>query len=259
MEQELVLVRPHIDRATPALYAGYYHALAHVGFRRERYLLTAETVGYARLMVEAALTSGDQLLIGETLFDLGFAELFHGDTAAATVTLTRAWEHARRTGDVTRNVRSLTYLTICHRRSRQIETVEAYARQCLETAQESASAVYIGTSQANLAWVDFSRGRYPDADERCRSALAFWRQIDAAFPFYWLAALPLLAIRLMRRDFAEANRMAQLLLGPEQQRLPDPLTAALDEALGAARDRRGADVRASLAQAVALARTTGYL
>ena len=259
MEQELVLVRPHIDRAPPALHAGYYHALAHVGFRRERYLLSAETVGYARRMVEAALASDDQLLIGETLFDRGFAELFHGDTAAATHTLHRAWEHAERTGDVTRIVRSLTYLTICHRRSRHIEAVEAYARQCLETAQESASAVYIGTSQANLAWADFSRGRYPEAEERCRSALAFWRQIDAAFPFCWLAALPLLAIRLMRRDFAEANRMAHLLLGPEQQRLPEGLTAALDEALGAARDRRGADVRASLAQAVGLARETGYL
>jgi hypothetical protein len=210
-------------------------------------------------MVEAAVAAGDQLLIGEMLFDLGFAELFHGDIPAATVTLERAREHARRIGDVTRYVLSLTYLTICHRKGRHLDTVETYARQCLEAAQESASAVYIGTSQANLAWTDFSRAKYPEAEERCRSALAFWQQIDAAFPFYWLAALPLLAMRLMRRDLAEAVKMAQLLLGPEQQRLPDSLATTLNHALSAARERRDADVRAALSQAVAIARSTAYL
>jgi len=259
MQTELDAVRPHLtSRGTPRLQARFFELMANLGYRKERYLLSEQTVEYARKAHLASVETADPLLIAESLFEMGFAQLFHGDVTSATDTLNRAWADARRIGDITRQARSLTYVTLCLRRARRTALVESHGRRSLEAAQESGIRVYVGTSQANLGWVDFHARRYPEAQERCRSALELWRGIDAAFPFFWMAVFPLLAMRLARGDLAELLGLVRSLLAPSQQRLPEELTAPLEDALAAGRGREER-VRAALARAVKLAEETGYL
>ena len=111
-----------------------------------------------------------------------------------------------RIGDLTRQVRSLTYLTVCDRRSRRVDAVERHARQCLEPRRTAASPstwaprrpILPGPTSAGM-----SPRRKSAAGRRWRSGAAWTPRSHSG----WLAALPLLAdpLRQARSGDLAAN------------------------------------------------------
>ena len=69
----------------------------------------------------------------------------------------------------------------------------------------------------------------------------------------------LLAVELQRRAVAEAVEHARALLEPTQQRLPDPLAAALEAALGAWKQNQPEAAREYLEHATESASRLGFL
>ena len=62
-----------------------------------------------------------------------------------------------------------------------------------------------------------------------------------------------------RGEVAEALVQAQAMLEPLQQKLPDPLEAALEAAIQAGENNQPQEARKHLEQAVKLAQETGFL
>jgi hypothetical protein len=75
----------------------------------------------------------------------------------------------------------------------------------------------------------------------------------------WLARWPLLADRLFDNDVSGAIEQARSMLDPAQQRLPDVLATALEQAIEAWDRGRAKSVRGHLAEASSLAEEQGYL
>ncbi|MEM7349917.1 MAG: AAA family ATPase [Acidobacteriota bacterium] len=260
MQAQLELVRrPLEDHGTALQRARFFDLMANLGHRRERYRASRQTVDYSRQALEASREAGDQVQIAEALFELGFAQFFHGDLPTASETLADALSEAKRIGDLTRQVRSLTYLTWSHRRARRQDLVAARAAECLQSAEESGIAIYVATSLAHLAWVDWHLGEHASVERRCREALATWHNSSVAFAFRSIAALPLSSVLLARDELAEPLDLIQAALAPSQGRLSDELSGALHEALELGHSQQHAAARESLERAIVLADETGYL
>ena len=52
-----------------------------------------------------------------------------------------------------------------------------------------------------------------------------------AYPFRWIAVLPLTAMNLARKQVSDAVDLSRLILEPTQQRLPNPLAEALSQGI----------------------------
>src|SRR5690606_5958104 len=96
-------------------------------------------------------------------------------------------------------------------------------------------------------------GRPADARREGVRALELWSESSTAFPFQWLAAVPLLGLAVAEGDLEAAAGHARLLTAPEQQRLPAGCERALTEGLAAWRRREPRGAAAAFARAVALA------
>jgi tetratricopeptide (TPR) repeat protein len=120
---------------------------------------------------------------------------------------------------------------------------------------------YVGAARANHAWVAWREQRLDEAEREARTALKCWSKLSAIYPypFQWLGLWVLLALELQRRAVAEAVEHARALLEPTQQRLPDPLAAELEAALGAWKRHQPEAAREYLEHATESARRLGFL
>jgi tetratricopeptide (TPR) repeat protein len=158
--------------------------------------------------------------------------------------------------------RCLTYLTILYRKRGQLERARQYASRSLTLATAGQMVEYVGTAQANLAWVAWREGDLAQAEAKGRAALELWRQLPAAHSscaFQWTALWPLVGVALAQDRTAEASACARALLAHTQQRLPDALTAVIGKAIEAGERGESETACASLGQAIELAQELAYL
>ncbi len=114
-------------------------------------------------------------------------------------------------------------------------------------------------AQANLAWIAWRLGDIAEAEELGRAALDLWQRGQWVYAFHWTARLPLLAVALEKEAVPEALDHARALLDPQQQRLPQLLEAALEEAIQVEDDGQPEATRSRLQQSVELAKDLGFL
>ncbi|WP_437576552.1 serine/threonine-protein kinase [Sorangium sp. So ce887] len=253
-------VRPHVERrGTPRQRMQFFQAVMHMDLRRDRYVASDETARYARASMAASEEAGDPNEIAGARFALGFTLLSHGDLSEAEAELGAALRDAERMGDVTLQSRCLAYLMMTHRRRRAIARTRALAEQTLTVATDGKMMDYVGAARANLGWVALCESDRMGAASRLQTALETWRLLALAYPFQWMALLPLMAIELDAGRIDEAVEHARALIEPKQQRLPDSLAVPLGEATLAARDARAADARAHLDRAIEAAKRLVYL
>ena len=112
---------------------------------------------------------------------------------------------------------------------------------------------------ANLAWVAWRLGNVDESREKSLEALELWRSLPLSYPFCWAALLPLIGVSLTKQQVAEAVEYTQMLLLPDQQRLPDVLTTALETAIQAWDANQPESARLSFEKAIAVAQETTYL
>jgi tetratricopeptide (TPR) repeat protein len=256
-------VRPTVEqRGTPSQCISFFLSLANMYARRDRYVVSQETLEFCQTALAISLESENLSEIAWARFVLGFSQLWAGDLDGAARQMQTALALAERTGDVVHQSRCLTYLTILYRKRGQLDQVREYASRSLDAARAAEMLEYVGTAQANLAWLAWRMRDLPRVEAQGQAALTTWRDLPAGHAscaFQWTALWPLIGVALERGQVAEASGYARALLASTQQRLPDRLTAAVEKAVAAWEDGAPGGARASLEQGIALAQELGYL
>jgi eukaryotic-like serine/threonine-protein kinase len=256
----LAATRPVIERyASPAQRARFFNRLTGIGYQRDRYVISDETLAHSRASLAAAEESGDPAEEALARFLLGLTLLWRGELDEARERLLAALELAERIGDLWIQTVCTTYLGVLHRKRGQVAEVCRYAPQALTLATRGAMPQYVGWARANQAWVAWREGDLEEAAVNGRAALEAWRQLPITWMFQWGARWPLLGVALAAGRVTEAIEQAQALLAPEQHRMPDVLAEACGAAVQAweADETGAAAVR--LREAAEWARQTGYL
>ncbi len=242
---------------TAGQQAACYSTLVMLENRLSRFRPSKETVERVVKTLELARESGDQHLIDHRTFGLGFTLLWYGDLGAAEGHLSTALTRAERTGNIPLQDRCLAYLQILFRLKGDPDRTRAYAEQGLAAAIVEQNPTYIGVARASFAWLNYRAGDLDQAVRDGREAMDQWRGL--AYPLHWLALWPLLAIALGQGQVAEAIDAAQAMLDPVQQRLPETLETALEQAIQAWDDDYSDTAGEHLAQALDLAAEMGHM
>jgi tetratricopeptide (TPR) repeat protein len=164
-------------------------------------------------------------------FFYGFCLLLHDSLDRAEVEFDKALALARRAGEIGHQARCMTYVALLARRRGLLEETEQYTSVSLELSSRCELREYVAASWANQGWVALRRGELDIARGAAERAFEAWQQLTAAFPFHWLALLPLLEIDLARGRLKEAIQRAEGLLAPAQHALPAGGLRALHEAV----------------------------
>jgi hypothetical protein len=228
-------LEPAVEQhGTPSQRAAYFQHLARTEMRRNRFLATPETVAFTQAALAAHQEAGNDANIPAAQFMVGLHTLLSGDPHGAMEPLETALHLAERTGDVSLQARCLTYLTVASRQRAQLEETQQYAARSLRVATMASMPEYIGTAKANQAWAAWRSGDLNLTQELGHAALESWHQLPASHAsalIQWLALLPLIAVALDEQQLSVAVDYARVLLDPTQQRLPDALTASLEQAI----------------------------
>ena len=223
-------------RGTSSQRARFFQAILLWAFRRENYVLSAETVRYARQAVAASDQSGDLSARATCHFFLAFALLFHGDLEESERWSLEGLRLAERVGDLTLQSRVLAYLLQVYRRRGQVSEARVWSERSLRVATEARMDDYVGVAEATRAWVAWKEQRLDEAEQDARAAVERWRKLSARYSHFggqWQGLLLLMALEVRRGEVAEAVERARLMLAPTQIPLPQPLAGALSAALEA--------------------------
>ena len=252
--------RPVVERyGTRVQRALFFERLSMMNMRRDRYVVSEETLEYYRLSLAARLELENETAIAWIRFGLGFAYLWHGDLDLAEEQLQATRVMSEQTGDATLQSRNLTYLTILSRKRGQVEETRQLSSRALAVATTLQLPEYIAAAKANLAWVAWREGNLVDAQANGLAAMELWRPLQAVYMFQWVAIWPLIGVELTQDRFLEAVDHARLLLAPQQQSLPDALNALVEAAILSWDARQLEAALTHLRQAAVSARERGYL
>ncbi len=225
------------EHATQLQLGKFYQALTAVAFRRERYWLSNETRDLSDAALEAVERSGDTNELAFTHFMRGFTALWMDEFPTAAKHFEQALNQAKQIGDVTVQSRVLTYQAILRRKLGDIEGAQACIDRVLPLATQGQMLEYVGTANANLAWIAWRQGRLDDAQRLAMLALETWTGLSIVYAFRWTALLPLLAAARTQGSSTDAREHAEAMLEPSQQRLSDELTDSLEAAVAAEVDQ----------------------
>jgi tetratricopeptide (TPR) repeat protein len=247
------------DWGTPLQRARFFQSLVQRNLRAERYLASAETVGYARQSLLALQEDGDHVEVATARFTLAAVLLWHGALDEAEAEMRAAIDEAERLGHAPLQARCWTYLTMLHRQRQRTDAVQRLARKALKVATACQMADYAAAAEANLAWVAWKEGQLDEAAALCHSALARWAPLALVFPFQWMARWPLLAMALGQGEPGAARVHARALLEPRQQQLPATAQEELERSLEDGGHDRWEESAARLHRALELATLNGHL
>jgi tetratricopeptide (TPR) repeat protein len=250
-------IGPVIERyGSPVQSVRYYGRLTQLGYRQERSVLSDEVLNYAQKACAAVENSDELLMLASYRFLLGFSYLWHGwcgDLDEAERYLQAALDAAEEMGDVLLRTRCLNYLALVYRRRGDRQRVAELLPQVLAIAEEGDLQEYTATVEANMAWLKWLAGDLQAAEAHGERALATWRGLAIVMPMQWTALWPLMAVALAQDEVERAAGYAQALLSPDMARLPDDLTAILQQAITASADHQPAEIRNKLQTALDLA------
>jgi tetratricopeptide (TPR) repeat protein len=206
----------------------FYGRLVTLAFRRDRYVISDETLQNAQLAKQyakrAARQTGELTNLMLSPFILGFTHLWRGDFAEAEINFAESLELVERTGDQEQRVLVLSYLAMLRRLMHDLQGAQEFVPRALQAAQEAKMPVYIGLARANQAWIFQQQGDFAQAEIEAKSALA---NIPPFFPHYGVVVWPLIAVYLPRGEVSEAIELARKLVHPNQRKLVDGLESAI--------------------------------
>ncbi len=240
----------------------FFQRLVLLSLRRDRYVVPYETVQNAQVSLDAIKESDELSKIALAHFILGFAYLWHGfqgELEPAEHHLQAALKQAEQVGDVVLQCRCLGYLPLIYRKMGCIDKVSDLLPRALEMAEQCEMPEYILIARGNLAWVAWRDGNLAKAQEQGHAALAAIQQIQFPMPMKWIGLWPLLGVCLANDEIAPAVTYAQTMLGPNELRLPDEITAVLQQTITTWENNQPDSARSNLKQALRLAQIYHYL
>lgn len=250
-------IKPVVGQhGTSVQRAQMYRLFNQINLRRDRYVISDETLGNERAAFAAIQELGDANRASAESFRLGFVLMWRGLLDEAEEHLLKALAWDEQVGDVNEKTLSLTYLTILYRKRGRVEEARRFSLLALESATRANMVSYLATAKANLAWVAWKQSKFNEAKVEAQDAVNRWAP---TYPFQWTALFPLMAIALKRRRTAEAVQYARKLFDAHQQRLPEPLTANLEQAIRAWELGQAETARDYLRRGIDSSREMGYL
>jgi predicted ATPase/class 3 adenylate cyclase len=237
----------------------FLRGMVLLGLRRDCYVVTDETLAYARALFAVLEQSEDDAEVALDRFLVGFTHLWRGDLTESEAHLQAALRLAERTGNVEVQSRCLTYLTVLFRKRGQVDETQIFSERSIVVAKAGRMIEYISMAQANQAWVAWRRGDPAEAKNKAEESFAVFEKVAQGRMFRWTALWPLLGVALARNSDQEAVQHAQALLDPRDQAPPPALASLLNEAVQSWEAGRPEPTRATLQRAVELATTLGYL
>ena len=189
----------HAGSATSSQRGNFYHGLALMALRRNRYFATEETIADAQSSLSAIEESNIWVEVGIARFFLGFVLLWAGKFDLAEEWLRDALELTEKTGDIVVQTRCLTYLTVTHRRRGQVEDACRYAEQSLAAATAAGMIEYIGMARGT-AWVHLRTGDVAAAVEYASASVEDLRGTPQGQMLQWVALWPQSERGVPRRD-----------------------------------------------------------
>ena len=260
MDAELARMAPQVEvHGLPLQRSSYYQAIVTRNYRQHRYVVSDETVQYARQSLAFAVQANARVEAAFARFVLGFGLLFRGDLDGAEGELYEALQETRRLGDVTSQVRCLAYLVIVSWRAGRVAETRLRAQETLTMATAVKMHDYTGVAHAALGWLALKDDDEELARRECQAAFDAWTHLSFAYPFQWTAALTLLAAQASRSPLRQLVEMAEKLLDPQQMRLPDPVNSALESAVAAYRVEDAEEARDALRRAIGEAGRLGWV
>ncbi len=254
-------IRPAVEQyGTPPQRSKFFTALVLTAFGRDRYTVSDETLANAEVALTAIQEGGTPGEIALTQIVLGFSHLWRGELDEAEEHMQDALKLAERTKDITVQSRCLSYLTLVCRKRGAVEQTRQYCQRTMQVASAGQMLEDIGVARANLAWVAWREGNMQGAWEQGQGALELWRKLPLVYAFQWTALWPLIGVALAQGNTAEGVEYARALLEPKQQRLPNALMIAAEEAVKCHDEgQTDAAARTHLKQALDMAGELGYL
>ncbi len=239
----------------------FFENLTLMSLRRDGFIPTEETLSYARRSVEGMTELGDAGQMAAILFTFGFALLWRGALDEAADALNRTLDLAKRTGNSLLQSMCMTYLTVLHRKRGDVEAVREWNARSQRAAQEVNRPEYVAMAAANRAWVALKEDQSSVAEAEARSAMALWNGSSSTFryPLHWPAVWILIDVGEREDRVGQAIEDAKMLLAPSQAKVPGPIATALHGAIEAWDAEDEAMARASLTEALRLAREMAYL
>jgi DNA-binding SARP family transcriptional activator len=247
------------ERGKPASRMRFLMASCLLHLRRDRYVVSDETLANSREALAASQEWGSLKVKIECQFELGFLHLWRRELVEAEEHLQAALELAEASGIVPMRTVILTYLTVLCRFRSQIEGVLDYALRAQEAAEAAQMPDYVAAAKGNQAWAAWREQNLLEVEEKYQEALLIWEQSPLVYPFQWQVLWPAIAVALARGRDEEAWAHAQALLEPTQQRLPEELNAVLEAAIQAFAEGQARVARPRLDRAMEMAREMGYL
>lgn len=248
MERSVLLLEPLVNRyAAPLQRSNFLQLRALFTCRRDRYLVSEETMRYARGAVEACTEMGVFTDLPAP-FTYAFALLLQGSIEPAVRELSSLHTFADKVGDTALKTRCLVYLALGARMRGLIEETRLYNERALAVALSLKMLEYEGAAYANEAWLAVRGGDVAQGAAAAQRALAIWK--ERAFPFQWTALVPLLEASLTQDDLSTAIDCARSLLLPTQQSLPGLVADSLARGLRCWSAEDLTSTRAALARAV---------
>jgi tetratricopeptide (TPR) repeat protein len=246
------------EHGTPGDLAWFYAGRVVTALRRERYVISEATLANARSGLSESEKADDMSLTAQAQFTLGWVLVLRGKLDEADETLQAAATVSDQIKYMVWHAWSLLWLAVLCRKRGQVAKARRYASLALKVASTDGVPEQVAMAQANLAWVAWREGDVEGVQELGQAALDSWQRGQWVYAFHWAARLPLLAVALESDQPAGALAHARAMLDPQQQRLPEPLEAALAAAVKADEDRPP-EARAHLVRAIDLAQETGFL
>lgn len=228
MDSIVCQLRPLMDRfGAPIQRVRFFQSQLQLNLRRDRYVVSEETLGFGRAAVVACEGCGALVELPMARFNYGFALLLHNSLAEAHKELETALALAQQAGDRSQEARCLSYLTLTLRRQRNVGAVVEYTQKSLAASAAAGMRDYQALACANQAWLALKEGDFRAVLEYAKEALDTWNSLALVFPLQWLALLPKLQVALQYGELQEAVDCAGSMLQPTQQYLPGDASDAL--------------------------------
>lgn len=233
----------------------FYARRVSLSMRRDRFRISETTFRDAvlcrRTAESASRETGDLTALVLAEFVLAFARFHAEDWDDAEAGFEKALKLAERTGNQEQRVLTLGYLATLQRLKGDPDSVRQWVPRAQEAAEEAGMQVYVGLARANRAWLAGQEGDLAAAEVEAMAAQSL---LTPRFPYFGLAAWPLISVFLGRGEVASAVEQARHLLHPSQRFLPDRITELMRGAIDAFESGDPEDAGTLLREARTLAR-----
>jgi tetratricopeptide (TPR) repeat protein len=210
--------------------ARWFESLVLVDFRRYRYFqLPDGTLNYAKRQVEAAWASGNRRIFGRAQTILGFVHLWRNELDEAERNLVNGLKDVETVGDVDTEFINLNYMALIGRKRGDISMTHEWATRTFLLSQKAKNVFYQLQSLGSIAWVDIHANDETSARKHLQEALNLMDKVS--MPTRFMVLGPALVLEVRQKNWEQAVGHVKGMLHPSQQKMPDEIQVALEQAV----------------------------